>query len=471
MARAWKENWDGKGEEVQQHKNQKLQRGGQKKEKSKRRMGSLKRSGLPAEELVFVANAELQPSEHSDPEDKTHCTIVTRKCVLLEVSKFVDALDVEFKSQKSRPGNVVYTWTDRVLTNKKLRMSKGKKAPWWAIRSRWLEENASTLKRASKPFIDSKLKTMPYANQVAQFINDHEPKECVYLSDDPTPVLEDLAPAIEPALPVHVATQPVTAPTVQPVVQPAAQSVAQPAPTHIPYFPSYTQQLAHYGLDQHNQHLEQNVPYGLFSGNTAGYGLPPPNYMLGGHSFHTEPGLESDALHPFTLQDRAVFDNIMAQVNEALANSSQSDPPANDTTIPPSNLSIPEPPNIAPVPNTEIAASVAEPVQRRSSGRCCQAMAKAVTADATEDVTDKDLRKLPGTTVLKLKLKKAGKKVKVSGKEKANGKEKASGEKKASGKGKKSVKGNDQEPAPSLSRKPFDISKIKKIKFLRLSGE
>ncbi|KAG9126394.1 hypothetical protein FRC07_003578 [Ceratobasidium sp. 392] len=484
MVQAWKENRDGKGEEVRQNKNRNSRRGGRKKEKAKRHMGSIKRSGLPVDKYGWMGDYELQSSEHSDPGDKSHITIVTRECISPEVSKIADAFDVEHEAQKTRPGKPVYTRVDRVLTNQKLKMSKGQKVPLWATRPGWIERNP-TLERLSRPFIDSELKTMPNTKKVARFVHDHEPEERVYISKNPAPTFKGSAPEFDPVLPVPVANPPAAAPDVQPAAQPIAQPAIQPNPAHVPgqptfpYYPSYTQQLAHYGLDRYVAPAEQNDAYGLFSGNMAGYGLPLPDYMLGGNGFDAAPGAKVDLSHPFNIEDGSTFDAIMAHVQDATADNlaPQPDPTGNGTSNSTSanDPPIAKPADHTPVPSAEIAAPTGKPAQQRLSGRRRQATAKAAAMEeaAAEEKAAKEKAAPMETTAaekastsqeattLKPKLsKKAKKKLAAIGK----GAREVGNEKKLG-------KDDNRAPTPGPSRAPFSISEIQRIKFKKLPGE
>ncbi|KAG9077294.1 hypothetical protein FS749_010832 [Ceratobasidium sp. UAMH 11750] len=456
MLRAWKENRDGKGEEVRQKKNRNSRRGGRKKEKSKRRMQGLERSKLPVDKFAFVTDPEFQSSEHSDPDDKSHCTIVTRKCVAPEVSKLVDALDVEFESQKSRPGNPVYTRIDRDQTNTALKMSKGQKVPQWGITPGWMGANPA-LARTSRPFIDSQLESMPNADEVARFIQDHEPEEREYKRHNPAP--EDTVPPFEPA--PQTENPPIAPPAAQPFFQPVTRPTpaAAPGPSNqIPYCPSYAQQLVHYGLDQYALPFVQDAPYGLFPDDVTRCALPPPDYMLDGSDFNAATGLQVDASHPF-LTDGATFDAIMAQVQDATAVNSapQSDQAA--SFMPANGPPIPGPSDDPQVPNTEVTAPVVELAQPRSSGRHRRATAKAAEmAEAREPATPE----LPETTVLKPKLSKTRKRKMGMVKK---------GKVKGSVEGKMASKGEDQAPTPGTSCKPFNIGKIRRIKVKKLPGE
>ncbi|KAG8707938.1 hypothetical protein FRC08_000207 [Ceratobasidium sp. 394] len=160
---------------------------------------------------------------------------------------------------------------------------------------------------------------MPDADKVACFIHDHEPEEREYKCDDPAPMLKDSVPAFEPAPP------PENLAIALPATQPFSQPIAQPAPAcapsssnQIPYYPSYAQQLAHYGLDQYAPQFTQDTPYGLFPDNLAGCTLPPPDYMLDANNFDVATGAPVDELHLF-LTDEATFNAIMAQVQDATA--------------------------------------------------------------------------------------------------------------------------------------------------------
>ncbi|KAG9126627.1 hypothetical protein FRC07_002710 [Ceratobasidium sp. 392] len=434
MVRAWKENRDGKGNEVREKKNRNSRRAGRKSQKGKRRLISLKRSGLPIKKFAFVADPEFQSSEHSDCDDKSHLTITTRECVAPEVSKPVDALDV----------------------NAKFKLSKGKKAPGWGIKSGWLESNPA-LGRASKPFIDTGLETMPNVNQVARFIHEHEPEGRVYV---PATVSDDVFEPVPPAPLGNPAPALSLAPSVAP-----STARSGPGSSNHPYYPSYTEQLAHYGLDQFAQPFAQDTQYGPFPDH--GYGLPRPDYMLGDNDLVTAPEGQEDLLHPFNLQDGAAWDDIMAQVNNALAGSSDplSVQPVDNPT-PASASAIPPTLNDSSTPNAEIAAPVDKPAQTtRLSSWPRKATAKAMAAAEAAAAVAAEAEKLksPDTIVLKPKFSKIGKK--KAGKA---GKGKGTGEKKG---GERAKDGADEILVAGPSRVPFDAGKIKKFSFKKLRGE
>ncbi|KAG8724346.1 hypothetical protein FRC09_019795 [Ceratobasidium sp. 395] len=425
------------------------------------RTAALDRSGLSTEAFGFVTHPGFQSSEHSDPDDKSHITIVSPEYRTPKVVELVDALDLQYNITKKRSGNRVYTRVDRIKANSKVPALKNPemKVHKWAIDPKWMVANPG-LERNSRPFVDSRRGLMPDEEEVERFIHDHEPDERAYVSQD----LHDPPPAPPTPQPIQPNLQPASSPVVQGplshahLVNPApfapalAQELVQ-IPRYVPYeLPTLGNQFPQYVVQPQDGQLPPPTDASFF-------GVLSPNFMLGDGQYN--PGFSAngpgalDVSHPFNLPDRVDF-------QETLANGAAPCPKFPSTESQPSH----DAPSPAPLHNASgpvhRSSGVKPPVEQvqpaRLSGRKRKASTRAVeAAEAAEAFKDSD------TTVLKPKLSKVAKeKLKRVGKGKSQKQERV----KAS-----SLGHNSERPAAGPSRIPFPMGNIKRISVKKLHGE
>ncbi|KAG8688982.1 hypothetical protein FRC09_012630 [Ceratobasidium sp. 395] len=460
MATAWRNNREGQGEAWTKKKNSVSRRSNRKIEKSKRRRAALDKSGLSTEAFGFITHPGFQSSEHSDPDDKSHVTIVSPEYRTPKVVELVDALDLQYNVTKKRSGNRVYTRVDRIKVNSKVPALKNPQMQVhkWAVDPGWMTANPD-LERNSRPFIDSHRDMMPDKEEVERFIHDHEPDKRVYVSQDlqdplpapPTPqsILPDLQPASSPVVQGPLSHAHLVKPAPAPPA--LAQELVQ-IPRYVPYeLPTLGNQFPQYVVQPHDGQLPLPTNASLF-------GIPP-NFMFGDGQYNPGSSPDNpqalDVLHPFNLPDRVDF-------QETLANGTAPSPQLPSMEPQPSHKApSPAPFHSAsdPIHCSERIGPQDEQIQpTRLSGRKRKASTRAVeAAEAAEALEDSD------TTVLKPKLSKAAKeKLKRVGKGKSQKQERV----KAS-----SLGHNSERPAAGPSRIPFPMGNIKRISVKKLHGE
>ncbi|KAG8739539.1 hypothetical protein FRC12_016274 [Ceratobasidium sp. 428] len=417
MAAAWKNNREGQGEAWTKKKNSVSRR----------------------------SNRKMKSSEHSDPDDKSHITIVSPEYRTPKVVELVDALDLQYNITKKRSGNRVYTRVDRIKANSKVPALKNPemKVHKWAVDPKWMVANPG-LERNSRPFVDSRCDLMPDEEEVERFIHDHEPDERAYVSQD----LHDPPPAPPTPQPIQPNLQPASSPVVQ-----GPLSHAHLIPRYVPYeLPTLGNQFPQYVVQPQDGQLPPPTDASFF-------GVLSPNFMLGDGQYN--PGFSAngpgalDVSHPFNLPDRVDF-------QETLANGAAPCPKFPSTESQPSH----DTPSPAPLHNASgpvhRSSGVKPPVEQvqpaRLSGRKRKASTRAVeAAEAAEAFEDLD------TTVLKPKLSKVAKeKLKRVGKGKSQKQERV----KAS-----SLGHNSERPVAGPSRIPFPMGNIKRISVKKLHGE
>ncbi|KAG8723182.1 hypothetical protein FRC09_004372 [Ceratobasidium sp. 395] len=479
MVTAWKNNREGQGEAWSKRKNSISRRSNRKIEKSKRRKAALAKSGLPTGPFDFVTHAGFQSSEHSNPDDKSHITVVSPEYRAAKVIKLIDALDVKHKLIKQRTGNRVYTRVERTKTNSPVPALKNPelKVPKWGVSPSWATTNPK-LARASRPFIDPCLDTMPSTNEVQDFIYDHEPDDRVYIGEDQSAAI----PLISE--PTHPGPQAVEA-TVQPTLQ-NNSPVPTTVPANQPPLPAPAATSGFSGLNQIPQYTHHPSPgeYPSFpqyvvqpaSGDPLVplptdldiFDMPPPNLMLGagfynqGFSSVGDDAGSHDPSHPFNCPDETSFQAMMTQGINGIpelptqSNSFLADNPNNNEL---SNI-VQATESYGGTDATTALKEVARPI--RSSGRPRKASARAIEA-AEAEAEDLDLE-LADTAVLRPKLSKAAK-------ARMKGVGKGTVRKKGKGKERSISALESKELAPRSLRAPLDISRIKKITVKKLHGE
>ncbi|KAG8765540.1 hypothetical protein FRC12_007442 [Ceratobasidium sp. 428] len=467
MATAWRNNWEGQGEAWTKKKNSVSRRSNRKIEKSKLRRAALDKSGLSTEAFGFITHPGFQSSEHSDPDDKSHVTIVSPEYRTLKVVELVDALDLQYNVTKKRSGNRVYTRVDCIKVNSKVPALKNPQMQVhkWAVDPGWMTANPD-LERNSRPFIDSHHDMMPDEEEVERFIHDHEPDKRVYVSQD----LHNR----QPALPVPQSTQPVFKPASLPMAQdPLASALAStPAPSLTP-IPAIAQELAEIPryvpydlpaqLNQFPQYIVRPPQGGQLPlpDDVGLFNAPPLNFMLG--DTQCEPPFlvnnqgALDVSHPFNLPDRVDFQEMLADDTTPSAKLLPTQPQPSHNT--PSSTSFHNTSDPTRCVDKRVEPPVEQVQPTRLSGRKRKASARAVEAAETAEASEES-----DTTVLKPKLSKAAKeKLKRKGKGKLQKQERV----------KASSRGHHSEEAATAgpSRIPFQIGNIKRISVKKLHGE